>query len=175
MSINGRPRRLSDQVGGQALDPGTDSPDLRRRALLWLDLQRKLFLKPSTATRWLLQAGATRPPSWPVLRAKVFRLNRLLGSRPAGVCLKSAHGSCLKTGPSTRPLFERSPTLRRFCSREAISSSLTGRLWPLWGHARRLNTASISLCSLGKDWLGLGSWWFLVWLAGLMRPPIEVP
>jgi len=57
LSINGRPRRLSDQVGGQALDPGTDSPDLRRRALLWLDLQRKLFLKPSTATRWLLQAG----------------------------------------------------------------------------------------------------------------------
>ena len=114
MSINGRPRRLSDQVGGQALDPGTDSPDLRRRALLWLDLQRKLFLKPSTATRWLLQAGGdpaavlarlegkSLPPESPAGLAACRRLSEI----GAWVLPQNGAGypSALRTLPDSPPV-----------------------------------------------------------------------
>ncbi len=57
MSISGKARWPRGQAADHGLDPGTDKPELRRRVLLWLDLQRKFYLEPSRATRWLLKAG----------------------------------------------------------------------------------------------------------------------
>ena len=114
MSIDGKPCLSHGQVGGLGLDPGTDNPDLRRRVLLWLNLQRKLFLEPSRATRWLLKAGgdpaavlarveSKRPPlESPAGRAACRRLSEI----GAWVLPQNGAGypSALRTLPDSPPV-----------------------------------------------------------------------
>ncbi|MCH2187849.1 DNA-processing protein DprA [Myxococcota bacterium] len=45
------------ELGGGGLDPGTSNPEVLKRVGLWLNLQRRLFLQPARANRWLLKAA----------------------------------------------------------------------------------------------------------------------